>query len=88
MWRSALDYLKVGGCVLPVDAELKTQLPSVRYSYKDGLLLMEAKKDHKKRLGRSPDRADAWVLTFADMAKPVEKKHQDRVVKTRGGWMG
>ena len=55
MWRTALDYLKVGGCCLPRDPELKTQLPSVRYSYRDGLLLMESKKEHKKRLGRSPD---------------------------------
>ena len=66
MWRTALEYLKIGGCCLPRDPELKTQLPSVRYSYRDGLLLMESKKEHKKRLGRSPDRADSWVLTFAE----------------------
>ena len=52
---------------MPRDPEIKTQIAAVRYSYKDGLLLMESKKEHKKRLGRSPDRADAWVLTFADM---------------------
>ena len=65
LWRDARDYLKQGGRCLPRDPELKAQIASIRYLYKDGLLLMEAKKDYKKRLGKSPDRADAFVLTFA-----------------------
>lgn len=69
MWRAALDYLKAGGCSITPEAELKTQLASVRYLYKNGLLLMESKKEHKKRLGRSPDRADSWVLSFAERPK-------------------
>lgn len=76
MWRLALEYLKVGGCSLPVDPELKSQLASYRYSYRSGLLLMEAKKEYKKRMGKSPDRADAWILTHAPMKReappPVE----------------
>jgi len=69
MWRNALDYLKVGGNSMPREPELKIQLASVRFKYKDGLLLMESKKEHKSRLGRSPDRADSWVLTFATPPK-------------------
>ena len=65
LWRDACDYLKRGGCSMGTDPELKAQLSSYRYGYKDGLLLMEPKKDYKKRLGKSPDRADSWVLTFA-----------------------
>lgn len=87
MWREALDYMKVGGCSLPKDPELKTQLASVRYSYRDGLLLMESKKEHKKRLGRSPDRADAWVLTFAARFKPEPKPRPQRAYQPQG-WMG
>lgn len=73
MWREARDHLARGGCSIPADeAELKAQLSSYRYGYKDGRLLMEAKKDYKKRLGKSPDRADSWVLTFAvGGAKPA-----------------
>lgn len=70
LWRRAGDYLKEGKRCMPRDPELKAQIASVRYSYKDGLLLMESKKEHKKRIGRSPDRADGWILTFADMPKP------------------
>ena len=74
MWRNADEYLKAGGCSMPRDPELKTQLASVRYGYKDGLLLMESKKEHKKRLGRSPDRADAWVLTHATPPKKPKSR--------------
>jgi phage terminase large subunit len=70
MWRAALDYLKAGGCSIGRDPELKSQLSSYRYGYRDGLLLMEAKKDYKKRIGKSPDRADSWILTFVQPPKP------------------
>jgi hypothetical protein len=42
----------------------------MRYGYKDGLLLMEDKKQYKKRVGKSPDRADSLALTFAIDAMP------------------
>lgn len=87
MWRAANDYLKAGGACLPRCPELKTQLPSVRYKYKDGLLLMEAKVDHKKRLGRSPDRADSWVLTFCERQQ-VKEKEKDTTEFPATSWMG
>lgn len=90
LWRSALEYLKVGGCSMPVvdsdgrpDSELKAQIASYRYGYKDGVLLMESKKEYKKRMGgKSPDRADGWILTHAPMpneSKPL--KIQRRFVR-------
>lgn len=83
MWREALEYLKDDPVSLPNDAELKSQLSSVANKYKDGLLLMEAKKDYKSRLGKSPDRADAFVLTFA--ANPVEVRTVRRVEYVQTG---
>ena len=65
-----MEYLKRGGCSIAIDPEFKSQISSYRYSYRDGLLLMESKKEYKKRMGKSPDRADAWILTHADMPKP------------------
>lgn len=64
IWREARDYLRDSPVSLPNDAELKMQLSSVKYKYKDGLLLMQDKKEYKKEFGKSPDRADAFVLTF------------------------
>lgn len=78
LWRNGLDYLKVGGCSMPRSPELKTQLASVRYKYKDGLLLMEAKPDHKKRIGRSPDHADSWILTHYDFSPKKEHNYKPR----------
>lgn len=42
-----------------------------------GVIGMESKADFKKRLGRSPDRADACVLAFADGPKKVFQRSQN-----------
>lgn len=70
MWRGAAEWLKDTPCSLGRDGELKAEATAMRYSYRDGLLLMEAKKEYKKRVGKSPDRADSWALTFAIDAMP------------------
>jgi hypothetical protein len=45
---------------LPPDPKLKAELCSIRRSSIDGgVVSIESKKEVKKRLGRSPDRADA-----------------------------
>ena len=41
----------------------------MKYRYKDGLLLMQSKKEYKAEFGKSPDRADAFVLTFIPVKK-------------------
>jgi len=66
MWRSAKEYLQDAPVSMPNDAELRSQIASVKYKYKDGLLLMQSKKEYKAEFGKSPDRADAFVLTFVD----------------------
>ncbi len=86
MWRAAKDYLLSPPVSLPRDFELKSQLGSIKYKYKDGVLLMQDKKEYKKLFGKSPDRADAFVLTFAiQEVAPRQKKH---VYHQQNGWMG
>ena len=68
MWDNARAWLSQELAVqLPPDEDLFNELCSVnkRYDTK-GRLLLESKEDIKKRLGRSPDKADAFVLTFAE----------------------
>jgi phage terminase large subunit len=77
MWRGLLDWLKDTPTSIKRDGELKAEATAMRYSYKDGLLLMEDKKQYKKRVGKSPDRADSLALTFAIDAMP--KKEQAAV---------
>ena len=51
---------------LPPDDELLAELAAVKYKLTGrGQVQIESKEDMKKRLGRSPDRADAVVLALA-----------------------
>ena len=68
MWANARSWLAQELPVqLPKDEALLTELCSVNKRYDaQGRLLLESKDEVKKRLGRSPDKADAFVLTFAE----------------------
>lgn len=48
------------------DVELHGQLCAIKYKFKGGpkgtRILIEAKEDIKKKIGKSPDKADAWVI--------------------------
>lgn len=77
MWKLGRDWLKAGGAI-PPDPVLHADLigpetvPRV-----DGKLLIESKKDMKGRGLKSPNRADALILSFA---YPVSAK-----IRLRGG---
>lgn len=61
-WRlmEALDPQYNPTLMLPPDSKLKAELCSIRRASIDGgVVTTESKKEIKKRLGRSPDRADA-----------------------------
>lgn len=87
LWASALDYLKDEPVLLDKDPEFKAQLSSMLYSYKDGVLLMQNKKEYKKKYGRSPDRADAFVLSFMPF-KPVTPQSISPSRTFGGSYMG
>ncbi|HHY95481.1 MAG TPA: hypothetical protein GX513_10815 [Firmicutes bacterium] len=61
---------------LPPDDELLADLSGVKYRITSrGQLEVERKEDMKKRLGRSPDRADAVVLAFAlETSTPLDER--------------
>lgn len=65
IWGEARDYLNDEPVSLPPDGTLAAQLGAMKYLFKNGLRLMQSKKEYKKDNGCSPDRADAFVLTFA-----------------------
>lgn len=68
MWALANDWLKDENLVQLVnDDELLDDLCSVNKGYDNkGRLQLETKDKVKERIGRSPDKADAFVLTFAE----------------------
>ena len=64
--RDALDPYGPDPLMLPDDKELKVELTAQRwYMYPSGAGI-EEKEDIKKRLGRSPDRADALAMSMMD----------------------
>jgi hypothetical protein len=77
MWWALREWLrKEPGAMLPNDAFLIEELKAVEYSKgDDGKIRITKKDDIRKRLKRSPDRADALVLTFA----PFERARVMRV---------
>lgn len=71
MWGLCRDWLRNGGAI-PNDERLCEELASPEQVFReDGKIQLEAKKDIKERLGFSPGRADALVLSFA---MPVQGK--------------
>lgn len=86
-WRKMGEWYAAQPVSAPRDADFKTQASAMRYSYKDGLLLMEDKKEYKKRVGRSPDDADSEMLTHAIESMPKkEKPRAVAVPKMAGGF--
>lgn len=70
LWFKAKAWLEKRDCSIPRDERLQNELATVRYDFQPGSskLKIESKDDMKKRGLRSPDVADAFVLTFASDA--------------------
>jgi hypothetical protein len=64
MWIEMAKWVKGGGA-LPNVRELVAELTEPTYTFVNGRFALEEKDQIKKRLGRSPDLADALALTFA-----------------------
>ena len=71
MLREALDPENAVQIMLPDDAELLADLAAPTYKWTKSGILMEAKDELKKRIGRSPDKGDAVVL--ANITTPRRK---------------
>lgn len=59
----AREQVQLGKVMAPKDAQTVDELCETQYVVTSkGKIMLEDKADIKERLGRSPDRADAWVL--------------------------
>ncbi len=68
LWWKGLEVLESRACRIN-DPELVEELVETRKDFaSDGRLLAESKKAMKKRGKKSPNRADAWLLTLIDDA--------------------
>lgn len=89
MWGELNAWLLAQPAQVPDSDELHADLTQIRYSYdSSNALVMESKKDMKKRGLRSPDTADALGLTFARPPQPPQRKQDPPRQLGAGGWMG
>lgn len=69
IWFQMAKWVQSGGALPPVP-ELTAELTTPTYVFHKGKFLLEEKDQVKKRLGRSPDLADALALTFGLVDMP------------------
>jgi hypothetical protein len=63
MYWTLREALRNNELALPPDAKLQAELTNIKYKLDSrGRYQIEAKDEIRKRLGRSPDRADALAL--------------------------
>lgn len=66
LWWKARDWFDGRACTMPNDGALIGELVSPKYKLESsGKIKIESKDDMKKRGVKSPNRADAFCLTFA-----------------------
>jgi len=67
LWWLCREWLRTDpGAMLPPDEALADELCAVHYRVRRGKIEVDNKDTLRRHLKRSPDRADALVLTFAD----------------------
>lgn len=69
IWFEMAKWVKSGGA-LPNIPEMVAELTTPTYTFQGDRFLLEPKDQIKKRLGRSPDYADALAVTFAFPIQP------------------
>lgn len=72
LWHKAKAWLEKRDCKIPNNEDLIGELATVRYTFtSNGKIKIESKDDIRRRGLKSPDMADAFVLTFAADAATI-----------------
>jgi len=85
LWWRGREWLEARDCKLAEDDETIAELTTPTYSFlSNGRIQVERKDDMKKRGVKSPNRADAWLLTFHDGGFPANARRGPIKYKTLG----
>ena len=86
LWSKGRDWFQDKACSMPKDDALIAELTAPTYSFTStGKMVVESKADMKKRGMRSPDLADAFLLTFA-CGERRKITHHRRPVRRCSAW--
>ena len=100
--RQAKEYLENEECYIPLDHVFTAQATAIQQDRKGGLLLIESKEEYRarlsggssrldKKIGKSPDRWDAFMLSFIPPSGKLIKSFAETQAnvfsrKSRQGW--
>ena len=92
LFWNAREWFEARDCNIPNDATLIQEITGIRYKYlSNGKLKVESKDEMKRRGQRSPDVADAFVLSFAEsgaIAGGYSRGYSSkRSLKPNTGWV-
>jgi hypothetical protein len=86
LWIKGREWFQERSCSMPQDEALIAELTAPTYTFSStGKMVVESKADIKKRGMRSPDLADAFLLTFAYGDKRKVEYH-GRPIARHSGW--
>ena len=80
MYWNVRNLVRAKAIRVPDSDPLVSELLATKYEIRSGKILVEPKARIKKRLGRSPDLADAFVLAHAPIKPPAKRAryHSDK----------
>lgn len=92
LFWSCREWFEARDCHIPDDGTLMAELSGIRYKYlSTGKLKVESKDEMKRRGQRSPDVADAFVLTFSGQGAVAggysRGYNHNRSLKPKTGWV-
>lgn len=90
LWWKGRKFFEAKDCKIPNDDALISELCAPTYKFMStGKVIVESKDEMKKRISRSPDLADAFLLTLAaGEGVPFEEKTSDYYESKRShSWM-
>src|SRR5262245_789423 len=77
LWFKGRDWFQDRTCSMPQDEALIAELTAPTHTFSStGKMVVESKADMKKRGLRSPDLADAFLLTFAGTDRRKVERHR------------
>jgi phage terminase large subunit len=86
LWFKGRDWFQERSCSMPQDDGLVAELTAPTYTFSStGKMVVESKADMKKRGMRSPDLADAFLLTFAGGEQRKMQRYR-RPVRKCSAW--
>lgn len=82
LWWKGREWLEARDCRMADDDETVAELTTPSYTIlSNGRIQVERKEDMKKRGVKSPNRADAWLLTFYEGGFPGERNKPLKITR-------